>query len=1208
MAGATPGASARSTGPVEVCNVRKTLFGFAAALLVFMASASPVFAGTTGALIGRIIDAASNAPVAGARIAVVSPSQSASVISDANGSYRFLSLAPDSYVLSVTQQGYEPVTESGITVLADQARNVNVSLVKQLRTIGQVRARAATDLIKPGTTSDVYSVSGATAEAANALSGPGSLGNSYSAIASVPGTVVQQGQQGWFQQISIRGGDIDQVGYELDGIPVNRAYDNAPETLLSSLGQQELQVYTGGTPATSDGQGLSGYVNQVIKTGTYPGFSTLVGAIGSPTFYHRLSFEIGGSTPNRLFSYYFGTAGQNQDFRYIDNSNGAGDPRYAYPLYWPEGEYNIYDGTPGGPVLFSPGQTYTIASASTRDTIANVHFGIQHHNDGGKDDLQFLWLTSEFFNSYYSSIDDQGGPSAVALAVGNKGNAYWHDGYVYNGPLYAPPQPADVVPYLFMSSPSSRPLFAPVSNDARDTNDNGVAVLKAQYQRNINARSFARVFGYSVYSNWFITGESNQNFTNYYGAELNDYEIPSHTYGVSGMYSNQLSDKHLLTVSGTYSLTTLQRRYYYGFPGNQSLSTAFTNLIVPSSASKTGQCYGLAGATSSSSGTPGYVSCFESSVRGTFTTPEPFNPDSFTWPGGVTPQWIATENGPLGRVNNVSPIESAGSIQDNYRPSDRLTFNLGLRLENYLDRLANTSGINPINRAFWVAAYNNEFCYKPGVFGATNVAEAGAIPDAQGKFNTPQNCAADAGAGFIPVHFVNPPGNSNISSTVIQPRIAGTYQAGTDTVFRASFGVYSRPVNSSWLQYNDLNDRDFMLYAGNNFVGYGFNTPNHQLSPDTSYNYDVSWEQHLKGTDISFKMTPFYRSTRNQLQAFPIGVGGIVSGFNVGQQRSYGVELAARKGDFARDGLSAQLSYTYTNSRIKYSQFPSGTSVIDSVNEYIQEYNSYTSACATISAANSRLCGLPAGTSNPNAAPTFASSGGGPVKNPYYNQPAQPLFDPTGEYTTYDQIPQVFVGSNGYETPDVLALILNYKRGPFNATPSLTFSSGSNYGSPLAYPGYFPNGGCVLGANKQPIPYTCENHFSPISGQSFLLIPDAFTGKFDGLGAFQEPSRLTLNVAFGYQATQRVKVTLTLAGLIDQCYQRGYAWDDPNICVYSELPSGGAAVGPSGNFLPLDKTPIPLRYPYGPFNDNLNTGFSGVKIPLEGVLDVQIRL
>ena len=239
-------------------------------LCVFVQGAASIraIAGTTGGLVGRVFDAKAGSPVAGARVTAASPSQTATALTDAAGQYRFLSLSPDTYTVSVEASGFDPFSAAGITVTADQTQSVPAGINRTLRTIGKVAARRPADLVAPGTTSDVYSVSGATAGATQALGGPGSLTNSYGQIASVPGVNVQQGQQGWFQQISIRGGDIDQVGYELDGIPVNRVYDNAPQTMLSTLGQQELQIYTGGTPATSEGQGLSGYVNQVIRTGT----------------------------------------------------------------------------------------------------------------------------------------------------------------------------------------------------------------------------------------------------------------------------------------------------------------------------------------------------------------------------------------------------------------------------------------------------------------------------------------------------------------------------------------------------------------------------------------------------------------------------------------------------------------------------------------------------------------------------------------------------------------------------------------------------------------------------------------------------------------------------------------------------------------------------------------------------------------------------
>jgi len=1193
----------------------KGLLRIAAALLaaaVFAVSLlpGPALAGTTGSIVGRLVDQRSGSAIAGAAVTAASPSETERSISDASGGFRFLSLSPDTYTVTIERANYETLTLGGVTVQADQTQTLNRALAPRLQQIGSTTSRRASDLVKPGTTSDVYSVSGAQADAVAALGGAGGLTNAYAAISSIPGTVVQAGQQGWYQQLSIRGGDIDQVGYELDGIPVNRVYDNAPQTMLSTLGQQELQVYTGGTPATSDGQGLSGYVNQVIKTGTYPGSLTLAGGAGAPAYFHRLSFELGGATPNRNFSYYVGLSGADSDYRYLDNYNGASDPRFFYPIAYPFGDngnrFNIYDGTPGN-LYFAPGQTYAISDIKQRDNIINLHWGIPHQN-GTKDDVQFLYLTSEMFTDYYGSVNDQGGPAYVGQALGGSGQATWHDGYVYNGPLFAAPNPAQIAPYYFMSSPTNRAFDATLSNAARDSNDNGVAILKAQYQRNINDHSFLRVFGYSVYSNWFITGDANQNFTCCFGAELNDYEIPSHTYGTSVMYSNQLNNQHLLTITASESQTKLQRRYYYGFPGDQPLGdgsgngTPFTNLIVPSTAAGTGHCYDPASG--------GYTSCF-SGARGTFDVPTPaITAGSFV--GGATPQWTVTENGPLGRLNNVSPFFSAASISDNWTAGDKLTLNLGLRFENYTDRLGDTSqsptGGSAANRAFWIKAYDNEYCYKPGVFGAVSV--SGATPDANGVFATPANCAA-VGNGYVPANFQNST-ESKISNSVIQPRAAFTFTLNPDSVIRGSFGVYSRPVNTSWLQYNDLNDRDWVKYAASNFLGYGFNTPDHNLQPDTSYNYDLSLEQHLRGTDMSFKLTPFYRSTRNQLQAFPIGVGGIVSGFNVGHQTSYGFELSARKGDFSRDGWAAQVAYTYTRSRITYAQFPSGTSVIDSMNLYLKDYNAYTSFCATNP--GDKRCGTTV--SQAPASPCYDAGGGGfalvggscpaaTIVNPYFNQPVQNLFPVNGSYTTYDQIPQPFVGENGYETPDVLTAVLQYKHKGLSITPSITLSSGSSYGSPLSYPGYVPDGVCTDTAH----PYTCSGFTSASGGAlDFLFIPDAFTGKFDNLGAFREPTRFTLNLQTSYDFSKRIRLTLTLTSLIDKCYQRGYAWDDPNICVYSELPSGGAGLGPTGNFLPIAQTPVQLRYPYGVFSDNLNTGFVGVKLPIQGALDLRVKM
>jgi hypothetical protein len=127
----------------------------ASLLAAFFIGGGPLcaFAGTTGTLRGRIVDANTRAPVANAAVTAVSAAQSVSGKTDAGGNFAFISLTPDSYTVSVQKPGYDSQSSPGNNVFADQSTDVNFALLPSIKTIAQVRSRAVQSLVHPGTTS-----------------------------------------------------------------------------------------------------------------------------------------------------------------------------------------------------------------------------------------------------------------------------------------------------------------------------------------------------------------------------------------------------------------------------------------------------------------------------------------------------------------------------------------------------------------------------------------------------------------------------------------------------------------------------------------------------------------------------------------------------------------------------------------------------------------------------------------------------------------------------------------------------------------------------------------------------------------------------------------------------------------------------------------------------------------------------------------------
>ncbi|MDQ2865220.1 MAG: TonB-dependent receptor [Candidatus Eremiobacteraeota bacterium] len=1224
----------------------------AVSIAALLGTGLPAFAGTTGALSGVVSDDA-KAPVAGARVTVTSPSQTSTVTTDAGGHFAFVSLAPDEYTIAVMHAGYDNASLSGVAVFADASQVVGISLRKALKTIATVTSRSAGDLVRSGTTADVYSVNAAQQARTNVLGGGGNLNSAYSAISAVPGAYVPTNQSGYNQAVHVRGGDSSEVGYEFDGIPVNRAFDNYPSGSASSLGQLELQVYTGAAPADAEAQGLAGFINQVIKSGTAPGYGSFDVTAGTPTFYHSLQFETGGATPDRRFSYYVGVGGFNQDHRYIDQNNGSSyadvfGPPVGYcasaPLpanspasCYTNGAPNISaEGAPasGGYILGPMPFGNDAAGVTDRTSVINLHLAVPHRDGGLRDDIQLLYDNDSIQTPLYVSALDEG--------LNNLGGAVpsYTDSFQYTGApgtFLSDANASQVTPYLYPSSPQNRALYAPIPLTSRDVQYNDQAIFKLQYQHALSSDAFLRVYGYTYYSDYNAAGavSSWQPIT---GLDSGDYELNSHTRGVSASFVKQFGAKHLVQAEASYVTATSLRMNSDQIYGG---ADAFAVVVNPNDLTS-GTCFSLGGAGGAATAT----SCSNNAL--TVATPATFaslagtyaatqasgtptvadasgNPltssvlSTYSCNGGPCALYTV-ENGQSGKYNTVRPVFTGYSLSDEWRPSEKLLVNAGLRLDTYKYQGDDTTGTAA--RAFWFNAFNHDTCYDTQnltLYDKTSLESGGSIPIAS-------DCSA-AGSQYTNA-FLNNASNQTFTYTNFQPRIGVTYTLSPDTVLRGSFGKYIEQPSAAYEQYDSLAQNLPAQLIG--FYSLGFNTPGHEVRPAVSYNADFSLEHHFKGSDMSVKVTPFFRQTHDQIENFYLNIKqGFISGLNAGKQTSRGFEFAFTKGSFDRDGFAAQLGFAYTYADLKFNQLPNGTTVLSPINADISNYNAYSKDCQAGGALSGKsqygvpLCGtLPGGET---AAPCYTTSGAadpsclpGSIANPYWNAPGQSLLDPNASYLPYSTIPGgIGTGVNAYTYPYVASLILQWKSKKLAITPSFQYVAGNRYGAPETTPGIDPAtctaalSSTIGGDPRYPYGAPGGSPYNAANCASGPVIPDPYTSQFDGLGAFREPAQLLGHLRVSYDFSSHVSANVTFANVLSTCFggqQTAFTYyQNKNACSYGPVLNGYES--PIGNaYNPSDNVQTVLRYPYEPVFGTYNDLTSSTLSPFSMYFNLKIRL
>jgi len=888
----------------------------------------------------------------------------------------------------------------------------------------------------------------------------------------------------------------------------------------------------------------------------------------------------------------------------------------------------------------------------SRESVTNFHYGL-NHKDGSKDDIQFLYNTSllqtvfataqnDFANVTQNVIDGTALvngqtiancanlPTGAMPGVGNTcaqigpAQQTYVDRSTYTGPVGSPLTAANltkVIPYYFPNSPTNRAFGSPIAPDLQDTYNNRSAIEKIQYTKSLGTSGYIRLYGYASYSDWLQNGP-NSTVINFAGGVSPDYELLAHTRGTALTIADQVNPQNFLSLTGgyTYASTVRFNNAFYS-----SASDPRTVAYLVSSANPAaGLCY-TGGGTAVTCGTgaaqyrlPGV------GAAAAPLAPSPGSPGLDALGGiscgGAPCEYLTVNNGNGGTYNTVAPRFTNLSIEDRFRPSDKLLLTVGLHYDDFRYDLADTNfpqgpGVNTVStlqRQFFVNNFINTNCQDTVTLLLVSKKATAKCP------------AADAaGNATIPVTYnTSSPGSTDYHA--FEPRISATYRLDPNTVLRASYSKVEQPASSAFQQYNSSYGA---LPLISNFYPIGFRSPTHQIYPEESFNEDFSFEKQLPKADASFAVTPFFRSTNREIVSVLLDPKtNFVSGLNVGKKLVNGIELEVRKGDFNRDGLAAQLSYTYTHARVHYDKLPNGQTVVDGVNTSIKQYNAYTSFCA--SHPTDAKCGGLTPSNGMTASQCFSAAGApdascaaGSVANPYWNATPQDLLSADAFYPAYNQLPGQGLSSvsSSYVIPHVAALIVQYKKGPFRFTPSFQFSGGGKYGSPTQGVGVDPaTCGATLAAGVANDPRypaglpggaTVANAYDASSCTGSIIAPNLQTGHFDDFGAFTEPNLLTGNVQLSYDVTKRVTLTATVANAFSQCFGgSNVPWAHYSTkvgCWYANGPQAYA-----GNFYnPGDKFQGAAGDAYGPvFGNVFQQAYGGQVNPVQAFLSVNVKI
>ena len=225
-------------------------------LIAFVGLIERANAGTTGKIAGRVVDAETGEPLPGVNVVMVGTEMGAAA--DSEGDYFIINIPLGIYAVEASMVGYIAQTKTGIRIHIDRTTTVNFELESTPIEMAGITVVGEREIIPADVSASQRIIAAEEVTEAPVL-------RTEEVIGLQPGVRLQDDSDAI--GFVIRGGDVSEVGFTMDGVSLVDDRVQVPYIGLSRSSIQEIQVLTGGFNAEY-GNIRSGLINIVTKEGS----------------------------------------------------------------------------------------------------------------------------------------------------------------------------------------------------------------------------------------------------------------------------------------------------------------------------------------------------------------------------------------------------------------------------------------------------------------------------------------------------------------------------------------------------------------------------------------------------------------------------------------------------------------------------------------------------------------------------------------------------------------------------------------------------------------------------------------------------------------------------------------------------------------------------------------------------------------------------